>query len=82
MQHVSVKVWRLWLLKCFIETTGLTADRSICGTSGYGTYTDSGTTTASRQTVFTGEATRKASLRLKEMLETKTLEEIEWCRNL
>lgn len=38
---------------------------------------DSGTSTASRQTVFTGEAVRRASLLLKEKLETKKLEEIE-----
>ena len=38
---------------------------------------DSGTTTASRQTVFTGEATRRASLKLKEALAGKTLAELE-----
>ena len=38
---------------------------------------DSGTTTASRQTVFTGEATRRAALMLKEALETKSLAELE-----
>jgi len=38
---------------------------------------DSGTTTASRQTVFTGEATRRAALKLKEALETKSLAELE-----
>ena len=38
---------------------------------------NSGTTTASRQTVFTGEATRQAALALKKELETKTLAELE-----
>ncbi|GAA0077376.1 selenium-dependent xanthine dehydrogenase [Clostridium sp. CTA-5] len=38
---------------------------------------DSGTTTASRQTVFTGEATRIASLKLKEALKNKSFEELE-----
>lgn len=38
---------------------------------------NSGTTTASRQTVFTGEATRVAAMNLKEALENNTLEELE-----
>ena len=38
---------------------------------------DSGTTTASRQTVFTGEATKRAALMLKEELKTKSLAELE-----
>lgn len=38
---------------------------------------DSGPTTASRQTVITGEATRKASLKLKEALRTKNLAQLE-----
>lgn len=38
---------------------------------------DSGPTTASRQTLITGEATRRVSLKLKEALKTKTLEELE-----
>jgi selenium-dependent xanthine dehydrogenase len=38
---------------------------------------DSGTTTASRQTVFTGEAARRAALLLKEALSGKTLAELE-----
>ena len=37
---------------------------------------DAGTSTASRQTVFTGEATRVAALKLKEALKTKTLSEL------
>lgn len=38
---------------------------------------DSGATTASRQTLFTGEACRQAALKLKAALKTKTLEELE-----
>ena len=38
---------------------------------------NSGTTTASRQTVFTGEATRQAALLLKEALKNKSLNELE-----
>ncbi|WP_251860227.1 selenium-dependent xanthine dehydrogenase [Clostridium sp. Marseille-Q2269] len=38
---------------------------------------NSGTTTASRQTVFTGEATKIAALKLKDRLLTKTLKECE-----
>ena len=38
---------------------------------------DSGNTTASRQTVITGEATRRAAVQLKTALEAKTLEELE-----
>lgn len=41
------------------------------------TTPNSGTTTASRQTVFTGEATRVAAEKLKEALETKSLKELE-----
>ena len=60
----------------FCETTGLTADKVFVERPDTVRTPDSGTTTASRQTLFTGEATRKASLRLKEMLDTKTLEEL------
>ncbi len=38
---------------------------------------DSGATTASRQTLITGEATRRASLKLKEALKYKSLNELE-----
>ncbi|UQZ87963.1 selenium-dependent xanthine dehydrogenase [Deltaproteobacteria bacterium Smac51] len=38
---------------------------------------DSGTTTASRQTVFTGEATRRAALKLKEAMKNKSLTELD-----
>ncbi len=38
---------------------------------------DAGTTTASRQTVFTGEATRRAANKLREALQGKTLHELD-----
>ena len=38
---------------------------------------DAGNTTASRQTLFTGEATRRAALALKEALETEPLSALE-----
>ena len=38
---------------------------------------DSGTTTASRQTVFTGEAAKRAALQLKEALKSRTLADLE-----
>lgn len=38
---------------------------------------DSGNTTASRQTVITGEATKKAALKLKSALENKSLKDLE-----
>ena len=38
---------------------------------------DSGTSTASRQTVFTGEATKIAAMKLRDALRDKTLEELE-----
>ena len=64
-------------LQMLCETTGLTADKVIVDSPDTGITPNSGTTTASRQTVFTGEATRVASLELKKHLETKTLEELE-----
>lgn len=59
------------------ETTGLSANQVIVEQPDTKYTKDSGTTTASRQTVFTGEATRKAALLLKEALEQKSLEELE-----
>lgn len=64
-------------LQMLCETTGLTADKVIVDSPDTGITPNSGTTTASRQTVFTGEATRVTSLELKKQLETKTLEELE-----
>ncbi len=59
------------------ETTGLSPLDVVMEAPDTKFTPDSGTTTASRQTVFTGEATRRASLQLKEALATKSLVELE-----
>ncbi|CAK7045774.1 selenium-dependent xanthine dehydrogenase [Fusobacterium varium] len=64
-------------MQILCETTGLITDKIVVDSPDTGITPNSGTTTASRQTVFTGEATRVASLELKKQLETKTLEELE-----
>lgn len=58
------------------ETTGLTRDKVIVERPDTVRTPNSGTTTASRQTLFTGEATRLASVKLKELLHTHTLDEL------
>ncbi|WP_195263559.1 selenium-dependent xanthine dehydrogenase [Clostridium sp. 1001275B_160808_H3] len=59
------------------ETTGIKPNQVLVDNPDTFTTPNSGTTTASRQTVFTGEATRAASLKLKAALENKSLEELE-----
>ena len=59
------------------ETTGLQPSLIVHNSPDTETTPDSGNTTASRQTVFTGEATRQAALKLKQALENSTLEELE-----
>nr|WP_312577346.1 selenium-dependent xanthine dehydrogenase [Sedimentibacter sp.] len=59
------------------ETTGLNSKKVIVEHPDTKYTPNSGTTTASRQTVFTGEATRRAALKLKEALNNKTIEELE-----
>lgn len=59
------------------ETTGLTPELVYFDRPDTFETPNSGTTTASRQTVFTGEATRLAALKLKEALNEKSLEELE-----
>lgn len=73
---------------CIGQGMGTVATQIVCETTGLGheyvifenpdTFEapNSGTTTASRQTVFTGEATRLVSLKLKEALKDKSLEEL------
>jgi len=65
------------LYQIVCETTGLRGDQVEIEHPDTRYTPDSGTTTASRQTVFTGEAARRAALQLKEALENKTLEELE-----
>ncbi|NLT95858.1 MAG: selenium-dependent xanthine dehydrogenase [Clostridia bacterium] len=58
------------------EVTGLKPDQLVVEQPNTEFSPDAGTTTASRQTVFTGEAARQAALQLKEALQNKTLEEL------
>lgn len=59
------------------ETTGITYDKIVVEDPDTHVTPNSGTTTASRQTVFAGEATKQAAIKLKRDLESKTLEELE-----
>jgi selenium-dependent xanthine dehydrogenase len=59
------------------ETTGLKAKDVIVATPDTSITPNSGTSTASRQTVITGETTRRVSLQLKEALQIHTLKELE-----
>lgn len=59
------------------EVLGIPASQIIYETPDTRITPNSGTTTASRQTVFTGEATRIAALKLKDALKVKTLTELE-----
>jgi selenium-dependent xanthine dehydrogenase len=65
------------LTQMVAEATGLNCDLLQTGPPDTYTTPDGGTTTASRQTLFTGEATRKAALQLKKDLENHSLEELE-----
>jgi len=59
------------------ETTGLKASEVIVAMPDTDITPNSGTSTASRQTVITGETTRRVSLKLKEALKEHTLQELE-----
>jgi aldehyde oxidoreductase len=59
------------------ETTGIIYDKIVVEAPDTHVTPNCGTTTASRQTVFAGEATRLAALKLKEDLKNKSLEELE-----
>ena len=59
------------------ETTGVDPKNVIFENPDTFEAPNSGTTTASRQTVLTGEATRLAALKLKEVLDNKALENID-----
>lgn len=58
------------LMQVICETTGLTPDQIIVEHPDTKYTPDSGTTTASRQTVFAGEAARSSALRLKADLDS------------
>lgn len=64
-------------LQMVCEASGLSTDKVVIETPDTHITPDSGTTTASRQTVFTGEAAKRGGLELRKLLETKTLEELE-----
>ncbi|MEG0767307.1 MAG: molybdopterin cofactor-binding domain-containing protein, partial [Clostridia bacterium] len=57
--------------------TGLPPDRLLYCRADTQETPNAGTSTASRQTVFTGEAARRAALKLRQALQTKTLAELE-----
>ncbi|MDP4159467.1 MAG: selenium-dependent xanthine dehydrogenase, partial [Bacillota bacterium] len=59
------------------EATGLPLDQIEVGAPDTFLTPDSGTTTASRQTLFTGEAIRQAALELQHALHKSSLEELE-----
>ncbi|MGL5191551.1 MAG: xanthine dehydrogenase family protein molybdopterin-binding subunit, partial [Cetobacterium sp.] len=64
-------------LQIVCETTGLFPTDIVVELPSTVRTPNSGTTTASRQTVFTGEATRDAALKLKEALKSNSLSELE-----
>ncbi len=59
------------------EATGLPLDRIEIGVPDTSMTPDSGTTTASRQTMFTGEAVRQAALKLQQALHKSALKDLE-----
>jgi selenium-dependent xanthine dehydrogenase len=59
------------------ETIGLTPDKVIVDEPDTAITPDSGMTTASRQTLFTGEAVKRAALELNKALKDKVIEELE-----
>lgn len=65
------------IIQMLCETTGISPEEVIVDPPDTAIAPDSGTTTASRQTVFTGEAVRRSGLKLKEAMEEKRLEELE-----
>ncbi len=65
------------LLQVFCEASGFPADLVEIELADSVTTPASGTTTASRQSLFTGEATRRLALKVKEALGEKRLKELE-----
>lgn len=65
------------LLQIVCETTGLDLRHVVYHEPDTSLAPDSGNTTASRQTVFTGEATHLAALELKDALAGQTLEQLD-----
>jgi len=65
------------IVQMVCETTGLPAELIEVASPDTFLTPDAGTTTASRQTLFTGEATRQAALKLRQALEQASLAELE-----
>jgi CO/xanthine dehydrogenase Mo-binding subunit len=65
------------MIQIVSETLGIDGSQIVFSQPDSCLCPDSGATTASRQTLFTGEACRQAALKLKAELEAKTLEELE-----
>lgn len=65
------------LMQIICETTGVSPEQIILDSPDTLLTPNSGTTTASRQTVFTGEATKIAALKLKDKLFLKSLDDCE-----
>ena len=65
------------LVQVFCETTGVDKDLVTVAPPDTKYTPDSGTTTASRQTAFAGEACRRAALKFKEEMDKKGLEALE-----
>lgn len=65
------------LLQIVCETTGLSYEQVVVDDPDSFITPDSGTSTASRQTLFTGEAARIASIKLREELKEKPLSDLE-----
>lgn len=59
------------------QTAGLSPDQVVWDDPDTSIAPNSGNTTASRQTLFTGEATRRAAVELKRSLEGRTLRDLE-----
>ena len=65
------------LVQMVCQTAGLTPERVVWDAPDTATCPDSGNTTASRQTLFTGEAARRASVELRRALEGASLAELD-----
>lgn len=65
------------LVQIVCETVPITVDKVIYHAPNTSMAPDSGTTSGSRQTLITGEAARRASVKLKEELKDNTLEQLE-----
>ncbi len=61
------------LTQIVCETCNLSADQVLCDPPDTHTSPDAGNTTASRQTLFTGEAAKRAALQLSQALRTQSL---------